>query len=250
MGVKAILQEQRNNYLAAFDSFSKSATGSDLSWLTKLRQDACARFAETGFPSTSDEDWRFTNVSQIAKADFQLAPKRPFPALRDQLKSYRIADAACRIVFVNGYFAPELSFISNLPESVIVASLAQQIAQNPQRIEPHLGKYLNTERDPFCALNTVFVEDGAFIHVRSGTVLEAPIYLLFVSAGEQAPLMSHPRNLIIAENQTELSVVEEFVSLGSTRIFCNAATELVAGEGAVVSHYRLEQENPETFQIS
>jgi Fe-S cluster assembly protein SufD len=250
LGVKAILQEQRDNYRAVFDNFSKAATGSDLQWLTNLRQDACDRFAKTGFPSTSDEDWRFTNVAPIAKTDFQLAPKQPYLALREHIESYAIAGAACRIVFVNGYFVPELSSISTLPAGVLVASLAQQIAQSPERIEPQLGRYLNTERDPFCALNTVFLEDGAFVHVRSGTVLEAPIHLLFVSVSGQVPLMSHPRNLLIAEDHTELTVVEEFVSLGSTPFFCNAATELLAGEGAVLAHYRIERENSQAFQIS
>jgi Fe-S cluster assembly protein SufD len=250
LAVNTIAKEQLGNYLVTFDEFDKVAVGADLRWLSKLRQEAFAEFAKTGFPSTSDEDWRFTNVAPIAKTDFQLAPKQAYPALQQQIASYVIKDAACRLVFVNGYFAPELSDLSTLPPGILVASLAEQIAANPERVEPHLGRYLNTERDPFCALNTVFIEDGAFIQVRSGTVLETPIHLLFVSIGEQVPLMSHPRNLILAEDHAELSVVEEFVSLGTTRIFCNAATELVAGDGVVVSHYRIEQENPETFQIS
>jgi Fe-S cluster assembly protein SufD len=248
--VNTFAKEQLGNYVATFDEFDKVAVGTDLRWLSKLRQDAFAQFAKTGFPSTSDEDWRFTNVTPIAKTDFQLAPKQTYSALREQLGSYEIADAACRMVFINGYFAPELSDISNVPAGVVVASLAEQIMQNPERVEAHLGRYLNTERDPFCALNTVFIEDGAFIQVPSGTLFEGPIHLLFVSVGQQAPLMSHPRNLIIAGDHAELSIVEEFVSLGTTRTFCNAATELVAGDGAVVSHYRIEQENPETFQIS
>jgi Fe-S cluster assembly protein SufD len=248
--VNTIAKEQLGNYLATFDEFDKVAVGADLAWLAKLRQDAFAQFAKSGFPSTSDEDWRFTNVTPIAKTDFQLVPKRSYESLRQPLHSYVIAGAACRVVFVNGYFTPELSAFSDLPAGVLVASLAEQIATHPERIEPHLGRYLNTERDPFCALNTVFIEDGAFIQVRAGTILEAPIHLLFVSIGEQGPLMNHPRNLILAENHSEVTVVEEYVSLGSSPVFCNAATELIAGEGAVVSHYRIEQENEGTFQIS
>lgn len=248
--MNTITKERMGNYVATFDEFDKIAVGADLRWLSELRQDAFAEFAKTGFPSTGDEDWRFTNVTPIAKTDFQLAPKKSFEGLRDQLKSYVIAGAACRLVFVNGYFAPELSGMSNLPAGALVASLSQQIAKNSERVEPHLGRYLNTKRDPFCALNTVFIEDGAFIQVRSGTILEAPIHLLYVSVGEEVPLMNHPRNLILAEKHSELTVVEEYVSCGSSPIFCNAATELLAGEGAVVSHYRIEQENAGTFQIS
>jgi Fe-S cluster assembly protein SufD len=248
--VNGRVQEQLGNYVAAFGDFRKVAVGSDLRWLGTLREGAFAQFAEAGFPVASVEDWRFTNVSPIAKTEFHLARKQEHPAFREQIESYRIAGAACRITFVNGHFAPTLSSLAALPEGVFAGSLSRQIAENPAGVEPYLGRYLNTKRDPFCALNTAFIEDGAFIHVQRGTVLETPIHLLFVSAGDQIPLVNHPRNLVIADGSSELTIVEEFVSLGSASIFCNSATELVAGEGAVVSHYRIEQQNAQTFQIS
>lgn len=251
--MNGIVQEQLGHYVSAFGEFRKAAVRPDLLWLTRLREDGFAQFAEAGFPSTNVEDWRFTNVAPIAKAEFQLAPQlqeQELDSIREQIESSEIPNAACRIVFVNGHFTPEFSSMAALPAGVFAASLAAQLAQSPERLEPHLGRYLNIKRDPFCALNNAFIEDGAFIHIRRGTVLEAPIQLLFVSVGGEAPRMNHPRNLIVAEEGAELTVVEEFVSLGNTPVFCNAATELVAAEGAVVSHYRIQQENPELFQIS
>src|SRR5947209_12272318 len=41
-------------------------------WLAELRLRAMSRFAEIGFPSTRDEDWRFTNVESIAEGGFAL----------------------------------------------------------------------------------------------------------------------------------------------------------------------------------
>jgi Fe-S cluster assembly protein SufD len=251
--VNGIVQEQLGHYVSAFGDFRKVAVGADLPWLTKLREDAFARFAETGFPSTNVEDWRFTNIAPMAKAEFQLAarPQRQeLLALRAQIDAYRIPDAACLLVFVNGHFAPDVSSVATLPEGVFAASLAAQLGQNPQRLEPYLGRYLNIKRDPFCALNTAFIQDGAFIRIRRGKALEAPIHLLFLSLGGEAPRMNHPRNLVVAEEGAELTVIEEFVAVGETPAFCNAATELVAAEGAVVSHYRIQQENPEVLQIS
>ena len=249
--MNGIVQEQLGHYVTVFSDFRKVAVGSHLPWLSKLREEGFAQFAETGFPTMNAEDWRFTNVAPIAKTEFQLAhlQEQEVFAHRSQIESHRIPDAACRMVFVNGHFVPEFSYRETLPAGVLAASLAEQLAQSPERLEPHLGRYLNTKRDPFCALNTAFMEDGAFIHIRRGTALEAPLHLLFVSIG-QAPRMNHPRNLIVAEQGAELTVIEEFVSLSDSPVFCNAATELVAGEGAVVSHYRIEQENPDVFQIS
>jgi len=250
--VKGIVQEQLGHYVTTFGDFRALAVGSHLPWLGKLREDGFAQFAETGFPSTSVEDWRFTNVAPIAKTEFQLVhlQDEELLAIGAQIESCRIPDTACRLVFVNGHFVQELSPIASLPRGVFAASLAAQLAENSQHLEPHLGRYLNTKRDPFCALNTAFLEDGAFIEIRRGTALEAPIHLLFVSVGGEAPTMNHPRNLIVAEEGSEVTVIEEFVSLGKTPVLCNTATELVAAEGAVVSHYRIEQENPAVFQIS
>ena len=155
------------------------------------------------------------------------------------------------MVFVDGRFAPTgLSSPGKLPKGVRVASLAAVIADEPGAIEPYLGRYLNTQRDAFSALNTAFIEDGAYVHVAKGAVLEAPIHLLFVSTGHEAPTMTHPRNLIVAEQGSQATIVEEYVSIGSSPAFCNTVTELIAGDNAVVSHYMIEREDAQACNVS
>ena len=118
---------------------------------------------------------------------------------------------------MNGCFARELSLLGKLPDGVKVSSLAAEISSNPGAIEPHLGRYLDIRRDAFCALNTAFVEDGAYVHIPRGTLVEEPICLLFVSTGDDAPSMSHPRNLIVAEEDSQATFVEDYVSLDGWR---------------------------------
>jgi len=131
-----------------------------------------------------------------------------------------------------------------------VNGLGKEIAGNPTEIEPHLGRYVDTQRDAFCALNTAFTEDGAYVHIRKGAVVEGPIYLLFISSAENSPSMSHPRNLIVAEDDSQAIIVEDYVSLDPGPAFCNTVTELVAGDSAVVAHYMIEREHREAFNIS
>ncbi|HZS27903.1 MAG TPA: SufD family Fe-S cluster assembly protein, partial [Candidatus Angelobacter sp.] len=237
-------------YLESFTEFQKIAAGRDVPWLRDLREEAFARFCEVGFPTTHDEDWRFTNVSAIARTRFQLASTIPDEGSQGELEALRIPEMRCQLVFVNGCFRPELSLMGKLPAGVKVGSLAEEIRSNPQAIEPHLGRYLDIRRDPFSALNTAFAEDGAFVHIRKGVVVEEPIYFLFVSTGGHEALMSHPRNLVIAEGASEAIIVEDYVSLDGSTAFCNTATELVAGESAVVSHFMIERENRQSFNIS
>jgi len=241
--------EQIGTYLDSFTEFHKRAPGKGQAWLRELREKAFARFCETGFPTTHDEDWRFTNVSPIAKTSFQLATVEKLPTL-ERVEPFFVPGRACQLVFVNGKFAEALSSIGNLPSGVRVSSLAAQISRDPAALQPHLGRYLNIDRDAFSALNTAFLEDGAYVHIRRGTVINDPICILFISTSSEKPLMSHPRNLIVAENETQATIVEDYVSLGESPAFCNTATELVAGDNAVVSHYMAEREHQQAFNIS
>lgn len=242
--------ERLRNYLEAFHTLSEGAQKH--SWLRALRERGFARFSETGFPTTGDEDWRFTNVNAIAQTPFQLArdARASGPVYSETLDACRIPGAACQLVFVNGRFAPQLSDPGNLPEGVRAGSLAQAIAESGQVVQAHLGRYLNMDRDAFCALNTAFIEDGAYVYLPRGTVLKAPIGFLFISVPGEGPEMTNPRNLIVAEDATEAGIVEDYVSLDSGVSFSNAATELVAGENAVISHYLIEREDRRAFNVS
>jgi Fe-S cluster assembly protein SufD len=248
--VKSVATTERlGNYLEVFGELEKRSANQP-EWLRRLREEAFARFCEAGFPTTKDEDWRFTNVSPIAQATFQLAPGGSRKITPADLEPFHILGSAFCLVFVNGRFAPELSKMGPQPAGVRIGALSEEIARNAGAIEPHLGRYTKAIRDGFAALNTAFLEDGAYIHLARHTVLDAPIHLLFVSAGDGEPRMAHPHNLIVAEDETQAAIVEDYVSVGSGAFFSNAVTELVAGESAVISHHLVEREDLEALNVS
>jgi Fe-S cluster assembly protein SufD len=233
-----------SRYLECFSEFERSAAGSKLQWLSDLRRKAFARFCEIGFPTTHDEDWRFTDVSAISNSTFRLGKNAGVTP--SQLLPWRVDGARYQLVFVNGHFAPELSLVGEPNESVTIAGLARELNRGSELIAQHMVHFA----DAFSALNAAFVEDGAFVHVRRGTVVEDPIYLLFLSVPNGSPVMNHPRNLILADQDSQATFVEEYVSVGAEPALCNAITELVAADGSVLSHYRIEREQESTFNIS
>jgi Fe-S cluster assembly protein SufD len=234
-------------YLEIFDQFSNRAAAQPR-WLQSLRQDAFARFSETGFPTTHDEDWRFTNVSVVANTAFELAGTETVNG--EQLEPFGASQFGSHLVFVNGLFSQELSALAPMPKGVTVGSLAAQLKNDSASVEPHLGRYLNTQRDPFAALNTAFIEDGVFVYVPRGVMVEAPIYVLYVTIPGATPTMNHPRNLIVAEENSQVTVVEDYISLGEGITFSNAATELIAGDNANVSHYMIVREGEQAYNFS
>ena len=231
-------------YLDQFAQVEARAKSSGQEWLLPVRREAMDRFAALGFPTTHDEDWRFTNVGPIAQTVFHPAeaPLRRVDA--GALDPYAFAGlTAPRVVFVNGRYAPALSALAGLPQGVRVQSLAQAMTADRALLEGHLARYADTQRDIFSALNTALMEDGAFILIPRGTVLEQPIQVLYVSAPGAEPMATHPRTLIVAGENSQAAVVEDYVSLGDGVTFSNGLTEMVAGDGSVLDHYLIERES-------
>jgi Fe-S cluster assembly protein SufD len=237
-------------YLEKFERFEREAK--QPAWVFPLRKAGLARFAELGFPTLQHEDWRFTNVAPIAKLPF----KPVFQVARDGLTADTVSQftfgglPASRLVFVNGHYVAELSSPGPQRQGVIVNSLAATLATDAGLVEKHLAHYSQNENNPFTALNTAFFQDGAFVRVPAGKRVESPIHLVFVSTAKEPGATSHPRNLIIADKASEVTVLESYVSTVDAAYFTNAVTELVLGEGAVVEHAKFQDESLSAFHIA
>ena len=246
----AALIAQLESYLDAYTAFART-TASAPAWLRDLREAAFSRFCSVGFPTLRDEDWRFTSLAPLTRTSFRLSRGTANQFTVSDLLAWRMEGAAARLVFVDGRFEPNLSTWGALPKGVTVNGLAKEIASRPDAVAKHFGRYLNLERDAFCALNTAFAEDGAFIHVARGVALEQPIHLLFITTSGESPAMTHPRNLVVVEDEGQATVIEDYVSHGdATPAFSNAVTELVAGGNANVQHIMIEREHLQTYNFS
>ena len=100
----------------------------------------------------------------------------------------------------------------------------------------------------FVALNTAFLQDGAFVYIPRGTVFESPVHVMYITTPSGVPSISHPRTLVLAEENTRATIIETYTGDGT--YFTNAVTEVIADDSAVVDHYKLELESPEAFHIA
>jgi Fe-S cluster assembly protein SufD len=133
---------------------------------------------------------------------------------------------------------------------VIVSSLAAALAGDSGLLKQHLESYPQGEDNPFAALNAAFFQDGALIYVPAGKRLEAPVHLLFISTAKEAGATSQPRNVIIAEKGSQVTVLESYVSTGESSYFTNVVTELILGEGAVVEHAKFQDESRNAYHMA
>ncbi len=239
--------EAGNDTSAYLESF-RAGSG----WTAPLRKGAISTFAALGFPTLQQEEWRRTSVAPITRIPFRPeAGYRPDGLTPAMVERFTFEPWECsHLVFVNGHYAPELSRLRRVPDGVRVGSLAAALQTDRGRIEPHLARYAHIDRHAFTALNTAFMQDGLFMDVAPGRVLEEPIHLLFVSIPRGEPIVSHPRNLIVAGAGSQVAVVESYVGLGSEAYFTNAVTEVVGCENAVVDHYKVQRESEVGFHVA
>ncbi len=248
--IKAVHQD-KDSYRLDFASLEKNRSGKTPSWIQRMRKAAILHFDEIGFPSVKNEEWKYTNTAPLARIPFKLAGGGPDSLTLEAIKRLSFTDLKCdRVVFVNGHYQKELSSQSGFPEGIQVVSLAAILRDDPKLVEPHLGQYALCQEHAFNALNTAFIRDGAVVIVEEGKVAEEPIHLVYVSTSTEEATVSHPRNLVLAGRNSQVTIVESYIGFGSGVYFTNPVTELIAGENAIVDHYKLQDESKNAFHVA
>lgn len=246
-----IINPHQEIYQSHFDAFERSLNGEASHDIHAVRRKALDTFFQRGFPTTRDEEWRFTNVAPITRTSFKPVLKGEVGTVTaENLKPFVFGGLRCnRLVFVNGQYSPDLSSVHDQTSGVQVGSLAEAIRTNDPVLETNLTGIAGHHENAFTALNTAFLLDGALVIVPASVALDIPIHLIFVSTSDSDPFMSHPRNLIIAGKEARLSIVESYVSIGEGTYLTNAVTEIYLHEGAVVEHDKLQNESEKAFHV-
>lgn len=219
------------------------------SWVATLRRRALDRFVAHGFPTTKNEEWRFTSVAPIERVPWRLEPAASVSLSRSDLDPFTFGQPDWpRIVFVNGRFASELSQLdSNL---FGLRPLAQVLKEEPGLLEGRLAQYATAEATPFAALNTAFMQEGAVLTIPAGVEIAEPIHLVYVTTTDAAGLAVQPRNLIVVEAGARVQLVESYETLApGTSYWTNTVTEVVIRGGAWVEHARIQRESEAAFHI-
>ena len=242
------VRKEKDTYLANFAELERRLAGQDPDWLRQMRKKSMMRVAEFGFPTTRDEEWKYTNLAALSRIPFQLA-SRPGALPPGLTSDPALAMPGPRFVFINGSFAPELSRLTDLPTGVRAANLGGLLGREQGLLAGRLGRYAEVEDNVFTALNLAFLTEGAFVSIPDGVVVEAPIHLVYLAVGEPAPFVAHPRNLILVGRGSQAQFIETYLGQEGAEYFTNPVTELVLEDGSVVDHCRVQRESGKGFHI-
>jgi Fe-S cluster assembly protein SufD len=212
-------------------------------WLRELREKAFACFTSIGFPTPSNEEWKYTNVAAIADGTWGHleSASEDFSAL--------IA-SECRnsvLVFRNGVFSKKDSNLSAIG-TTIALTFSEALADEKYAaiMKSKLGSLIEPEKNGFVALNTAFIEEGAFIFLPKNSKVESPIQMLFVSDEATA---AFPRVLIVAEEFAEATFVESYLRNSETTYFTNPVVEVFLAAEAKIKHFRIQSDSHVAFNV-
>jgi Fe-S cluster assembly protein SufD len=203
-------REPSQGLLEAAKAAIRARPGDDRGWLESRRTEAAVWLEAHGFPRQDEEAWRFTPTREVIRTPYALG----------------IAD---------------LRVTTRDAHGVEVLSLLTALAKSPERIEPYLGRVAPLE-DGFSALNGALWQDG--IVVLAGRGARGRIELVNVTTNPGEPALTLPRVLVVAEEGSELTIVESQSASGASAVgaaprLSASVTEIVVGEGARVEHVRI-----------
>jgi Fe-S cluster assembly protein SufD len=238
-------------YRAQFDAFADGLNGGAAGAVHELRLKGIERFTSVGFPTTRDEEWRFTNTAPLAGVNFALPERGSAASVTiEDLAPYLLAEPGTRrMVFVDGRFAAHLSAPGPMPRGVTVIPLAEALSAKHPQVLAHLGRQATSDKSAFTALQSAFLLDGCFIQVAENVVFDEPIHVLFYATRQSRAQAVQPRLLVVMENRSSLSLVETYGGHPEARYFTNVVSEVTVGDDAKFYHDIVQVESEHAFHV-
>ena len=251
-----MLAAKRHNdgYIKLFDDVRKGLPGAKYGWLSRLRNEALERFLACGYPTPDVEEWQYTSLASIGDRPFAMAAPLVNGIEKKDIEALCTDPGPChRMVFVNGFFRSDLSDLGALPQGLRLATIEQVLTEEPEILEEHwlyswgeCEERLSGQQDPrpfaMAALNTALSAGGAVLCLDRGVVPDSPIHLIHLMVPETGGTMTQPRTLIVAGEESNVTVMETYVGNGENRHMVNALTQVCISQGAKVCHYKYQGE--------
>lgn len=238
-------------YAKEFSEFESKLNGQATTDLHNIRKKAIKSFVDLGYPTTKNEEWKYTDVTSLAEHNFYYF-QEPVANLVDSedIKRFKFSDLDCyTLVFVNGQFVPGLSN-NTAPSNVIMKSIGAAYNNNREIISEYLSHYARFDSDSFTALNTAFLQDGTLIYVPNDVVLDKPIHILYLSKTNEKHVLTQPRTIIVAGQNSQVKIIETHADLDNGIYFANVVDEVVLHSNATVEHFKLQLESKHAYHIA
>ena len=208
----------------------------------KIRSKALKDFEQLGFPTKKLEAWKYTSLNSVLKEDYSIFPKAEKVIELADVKKYFIHEIdSYKIVFIDGKYS---SFLSETTHDKMDICLLSSALEKP-KYQPVIENYFNkiAKQDNLTSLNTAFAKEGAYIHIPRNVEVEKPIQIIYFTTGADNATMAQPRNLVVAERNAHVQIIERHQSLTDNAVLTNSVTEIFADTHSNVDYYKIQNDN-------
>jgi len=235
--------------LKNFEEFEKKLNGEKQLPIKDFREKSIKHLSNLDLPTIKNEEWKYTNVAFLNKEIFKVAPTKPDISAEHIDKFLFDKLEHSLITFVNGIYDSNLSKLLDIPSGVEILSLSEAIKSNNSNLSKLLGSFLDDTNNFFTTLNSSFINDGALIFVPDGKIIEEPIHLIFYQNSVSGKSLIQPRNLFVIGKNSQVTIIEHYVSDTETEYFTNSVTEIYVDENGILDHIKLQEESFNSIHI-
>jgi Fe-S cluster assembly protein SufD len=209
-----------------------------LAWLAGLRDSAAGLLAERGLPDSSQEEWRYTSLSDYAQrgaaflaAEGTAADRPPaWPAVDEPV-------GPPQLILRDGILDIPGSGSRTLPGGIEAHSLRQLSPELRARATELLAGSTTTDSiQTLAALNLALLSDGLFLRTTATAVdVPAPLHIRITGSGM---VMGQPRLLIDLAPGSRLNLIIEHH--GTANSLANVVTQIRCGAGSRLDLLRIQ----------
>ena len=238
-------------YIELYENFASLINGKSAPVLNALRAGAMNVFVEKGFPVVASEDYKHTDIQAAYAPDYGLnlnrldIPVNPYEVFRCDVPNL----STLLYFIVNDSFYTHHENKARLPEGVLAGSLKEIALSHPELVAKYYGKVAGNPKDGTVALNTMLVQDGFFLYVPKGVVLEKPLQLVNILRGE-SDFMVNRRLLVVLEEGAQAKLLVCDHTMDKAKFLVSQVTEIYAGENSVFDYYDMEESSLDTTRIA
>ncbi len=219
-------------------------------FLSQLQNESKTKLSEMKFPTLKTEEWKYTKLKSLLNGEFvHSAELEEVEITSDDVDKVKFKDFECYLlVFVNGVFKRELSNFEELKNEIIVSTISDATKESKDLIEKHLSK-IAVDHTAFDYLNLSNFVDGFLIQVPDNKVLEKPIQIVNITGNKSEIIFSPSRNLIIVGENSEVSIIQNYVGVKGEKYFNSISSEIFIDQNGVLNIYKVELENEDSYHI-
>lgn len=209
--------------------------------MNQRRAEAAGLLREKGLPNTRTEQYKYTDADVAFAPDYGLNLRRAFPA-KNPYEAFRchVPNLSTLVFYVVNDVVCSGTARQQLPEGIRVLSLCDMARENAAFIEEYYHRAAGKADDGVTALNTLLAQDGWVIHIAQGVKVDSPIQIVSVQEGT-ADLMSNRRVLVVAEPESDATVLFCHHTAGRCRYLSTEVVEAYVQDGARLRLYSVEE---------